>query len=75
MNYCSTAADRKWMMDDIVTDVNESWDEKVYSTKRNATVRNFYQKNDTRIFICRFTKEATIISEQSIFQILSPHRN
>lgn len=64
-----TAADRKWMdSDTIVTDENE----KVFNSinSRNASVRNFYMiifaKKTTRGYLFVDSKEATIISEQSV---------
>ena len=52
-----TAADRKWM-DNIVTDVNESWDENVSSRptgmQQYVIYTRYICRNDMRLFICRF---------------------
>jgi hypothetical protein len=72
-----TAADRKWM-DTIVTDVNESWDQKV-STRPTGmhqcvvSPRRFCCKNNMKLLVLD-SKEATIISEQKYLSNLFPTR-
>ena len=62
-----TAADRKWM-DDILTDVNDSWN--TDSTTRTAGMQQFKGSDDyLRSKVCDFTLLHDVFSQQSSFAV------